>query len=108
MLAASPWLQYERSNRPTPREEVPHESHSAARGCVRVLLAHAGMTPAWSSNWSINAGINNPVSTAQDRQQSSRAISDGGSGVIVTWQDLRNQLFFDVYAQRINGNDASK
>lgn len=42
---------------------------------------------------------NNPIT-----QNSPQIISDGSGGAIIVWEDLRNGLVFDIYAQRINSS----
>ena len=45
-----------------------------------------------------------PVVTAANDQILPSLISDGNSGAIVAWQDLRNGLDFDIYAQDIQSS----
>lgn len=49
--------------------------------------------------WTLN-GI--PVCTATDDQTSVKVVSDGTGGAILIWQDKRNGVDADIYAQRIN------
>jgi len=51
--------------------------------------------------WTTN-GI--AICTAPDDQLLSKMISDGSGGAIITWQDKRNTLYFDIYSQRINAS----
>lgn len=51
------------------------------------------------SQWTLN-GI--PVCTATDDQSAVKVISDGSGGAIFVWQDKRNGVDADIYAQRIN------
>ena len=44
------------------------------------------------------------ICTANDYQQSPIIYSDGAGGAIITWNDPRNGLDFDIYAQRIDSN----
>ncbi len=43
-----------------------------------------------------------PISTAAMDQELPQIVSDGAGGAIITWQDIRNQSNYDIYAQRIN------
>ncbi len=56
---------------------------------------HAG----WAAN-----GV--PISTAAAAQFLRAIASDGAGGAIITWQDDRGGVDYDVYAQRIDGNGA--
>ena len=55
-------------------------------------------TPLWTAN-----GV--PLCEAATGQFSPRIVSDGAGGAIVTWDDLRN-VWFDIYAQRVDANGA--
>lgn len=44
-----------------------------------------------------------PVSVAANDQLAPVAIADMAGGVIIAWQDLRNDPWGDIYAQRLNG-----
>ena len=50
--------------------------------------------PAWPVN-----GL--PVCTATDRQDGLAIVSDGAGGAVATWQDRRNGLDLDIFAQRV-------
>jgi hypothetical protein len=54
--------------------------------------------------WAIN-GI--PICTAASLQAQLAIVSDGNGGAIITWDDFRNEIDPDIYAQRINGNGES-
>jgi len=69
-----------------------------------VLLLSTSSTGVQASNWPDTAEPNVAVSTAFDRQDSPLVASDGAGGVIVVWQDLRNQLDWNVFAQRIDSH----
>ena len=45
---------------------------------------------------------NIPVCTSAYDQTSPKIISDGRGGAIIVWEDLRNGIDDDIYAQRIN------
>jgi hypothetical protein len=64
-----------------------------------IYLQHidAAGVPAWATS---DGGLG--VCKAVNVQQNPDLVSDGASGVIVTWQDCRNGVNFDVYAQRVN------
>ena len=42
------------------------------------------------------------ISTENDTQGSPQICSDEDGGAIITWNDKRNGLYYDIYAQRIN------
>ncbi|MDP1676259.1 MAG: T9SS type A sorting domain-containing protein [Bacteroidota bacterium] len=44
------------------------------------------------------------ISTAAGEQYSPKIVSDGSGGTIITWQDFRSGIYFDIYAQRINSS----
>ena len=51
--------------------------------------------PMWMAN-----GV--PLCIAPGLQELPTLASDGGSGAIVTWRDLREGSYYDVYAERVN------
>lgn len=53
--------------------------------------------PVWASE-----GI--PVCTAVLNQQNPTINSDGNGGAYIAWEDYRNGIYDDIYAQLINGN----
>lgn len=55
-----------------------------------------GGNPLWTTD-----GI--PVCSAAGNQILSRIVSDGTGGAIIAWQDDRNYLYYDIFAQRIDG-----
>ena len=44
------------------------------------------------------------ICTATDEQLTPRICSDGVGGAIITWADERNELDYDIYAQRIDSS----
>ena len=44
------------------------------------------------------------ICTAVNEQYMPKIISDGASGAIITWFDVRNSNDYDIYAQSINSN----
>lgn len=44
-----------------------------------------------------------PICTAPGSQINPKMESDGAGGAIIVWQDKRNGVDYDIYAQRING-----
>jgi hypothetical protein len=44
--------------------------------------------------------------TATENQQNPTITSDGAGGTIVTWEDYRNGISYDIYAQRVNAAGA--
>jgi hypothetical protein len=43
-----------------------------------------------------------PISVASGEQEFPQICSDGAGGAIIVWQDFRNNVDWDVYAQRVN------
>jgi hypothetical protein len=43
-----------------------------------------------------------PVCATGEHQINPQAVSDGGGGAIIAWQDLRSSTNYDIYAQRID------
>jgi hypothetical protein len=52
--------------------------------------------------WSNNPLLNNAICTADNDQASPQVISDGIGGAIFMWQDYRNGLDNDIYAQHFD------
>jgi len=44
------------------------------------------------------------ICTAINNQIYPSMVSDGSGGAFITWQDLRNGSYYDIYAQRINAD----
>jgi hypothetical protein len=61
---------------------------------IFVQRVNASGTALWTTN-----GV--PLCIADENQISPKIVSDGGSGAIVTWHDLRSIVNYDIYAQRI-------
>ena len=51
--------------------------------------------------WTVN-GV--AICTAGHHQQDPTIISDGNDGAIITWEDQRSGINYDIYAQRIDAN----
>lgn len=51
--------------------------------------------------WSLDG---EPVCTAPNNQDSPSIISDESGGAVVVWNDSRNGIDIDIYAQRLNSN----
>jgi len=51
--------------------------------------------------WTANGVV---VCSATDFQWEPRLVTDGSGGAIVVWQDWRNGVDYDIYAQRIDAN----
>jgi hypothetical protein len=47
-----------------------------------------------------------PLSAAADAQEEPAIVSDGANGAIVVWQDRRDGITYDVYAQRVDATGA--
>ena len=54
-------------------------------------------TPLWTANGVL-------VCAALLDQTLPRIVSDGAGGAIIAWQDFRNNVSFDIYAQRLNAS----
>ncbi len=55
------------------------------------------------ADWSPDPYIGGlPLSSTTNVQDQAVGVSDGAGGVILVWQDLRNGVDFDLFAQRIN------
>lgn len=52
-------------------------------------------TALWASN-------GKAICTSADKQTNPKIVSDGLGGAIITWQDKRGGISYDVYAQRVN------
>lgn len=57
-------------------------------------------TKLWATN-----GV--PVCTASLNQKNPRLVSDGSGGAYITWQDKRNGVDYDIYAQHLNASGVS-
>lgn len=54
--------------------------------------------------WTTNGMV---VCTAARTQYDPTIVSDGSGGAIITWQDTRNNLFYNIYAQHIDSTGNS-
>lgn len=52
-----------------------------------------------STLWTLN-GV--AISTVKFAQGQAQLVSDGQGGVIITWEDYRSDISYDIYAQRID------
>lgn len=77
--------------------------HLAPRFWLFVSLALASSAPPASAQWHKDGA---PVCTAFSTQAYPVITSDGGGGVIIAWQDLRNPQGYDIYAQHILSSGA--
>jgi hypothetical protein len=57
------------------------------------------------AQWTAN-GI--AICTAGDEQLNPSIVPDGSGGAIITWQDFRSLLFYDIYAQRVNASGVAQ
>ncbi len=55
--------------------------------------------------WTVN-GI--ALCTAPSAQLYAKLVPDGAGGAIVTWEDLRSGVDYDIYGQRVDGSGASQ
>ncbi len=62
------------------------------------------------SQWNSNKSINTAVATATKSQQNNHSVPDKKNGVIIGWDDNRNNLTnsTDIYAQRLNSDGITK
>ncbi len=58
------------------------------------VLASGVVDPAWPAN-------GRALCTATGTQDTPRIVADGTGGAIVTWQDLRGGVTYDIYAQHV-------
>jgi hypothetical protein len=58
------------------------------------MVDHDGVTQ-WTSGGEI-------VTTASSHQTQVKIVSDGFDGAVIAWQDYRNLIHYDIYAQRMN------
>ena len=65
------------------------------------LLATSATTV--GAQWQVDGG---PVCTAVNTQAYPKIVSDGAGGAIVTWQDLRGGVAYDIYAQHVLASGA--
>jgi hypothetical protein len=56
------------------------------------------------ARWQLN-GVPMGVGTQQGSQRYPQLISDGNGGAIITWQDYRSGTNWDIYAQRVDGDE---
>ncbi|MBC7410886.1 MAG: T9SS type A sorting domain-containing protein [Bacteroidia bacterium] len=72
--------------------------------CITILLT-LFITNA-NAQWNSNTSVNTPVAIATKGQSNIHTVTDGAKGIIVTWEDNKNNTLTstDIYAQRINTN----
>jgi hypothetical protein len=59
------------------------------------------------AQWSSDPTVNTPVNTTPYEQSLPRILTDGAGGVFMLWDDLRNSVDYNVYAQHINAAGAA-
>lgn len=69
--------------------------------CIASFAAAALAAGPARAAWPGDPAVNVPVCTAPRGQQFPAVAHDGAGGAIVTWWDLRGNLNFDIYAQRV-------
>jgi hypothetical protein len=75
----------------------------ATSGAVVALVAGIPSTPgSIIIDWPTTNPQNLPICTAAGGQIGSQIVSDGFGGAIIVWQDSRNGIDLDIYAQRVN------
>ena len=93
-----------------------NETFSMRDQLLRVLLGFFGvlllttlLVPSFAtSQWSGNSKVNNLINSSANDQINSASVSDGNGGAIIVWQDKRNGISFDIYAQRVNATGATQ
>jgi len=58
--------------------------------------------------WSIDPAVNTPVCTTAYQQQYPAIAPDGKGGAIIAWQDGRDGVSTDIYAQRIGADGTAE
>lgn len=72
------------------------------------LILVSGFLQSGYAQWSHDAAMNNPVTTATSDQVTPVSVGDGSGGVIIAWVDYRSGISPDIYAQRIDANGYAK
>ena len=62
---------------------------------IYIQRVNSAGVPQWT-----NQGVQ--ICGAMNTQYYARVVADGAGGAIVVWQDLRNGVNYDIYAQRVN------
>lgn len=62
------------------------------------------------SQWNTNTSINTPIALAPKSQSSVHTVSDSNGGIVMVWDDNRNDATTkdDIYAQRLNASGLRK
>ena len=63
------------------------------------------VNPAGAMQWTTN-GV--PICAAAEDQSSLSAISDGSGGAIITWQDARGSINYDIYGQQVDSTGGTQ
>jgi len=95
------------------QQELPQIASDGGGGGVITWVDHRSGAPLYYSDvyaqrvsgsgaieWNAN-GV--AVSTAANHQAYPQLVSDGGEGAIITWQDRREGVYWDIYALRVAG-----
>ncbi len=72
-------------------------------GCLGLVLVCLSPCPA-AGAWPSDPVVNLPICTAASNQQHPAIASDGAGGAFVTWDDFRNEPYYDIYAQHVLAN----
>jgi hypothetical protein len=73
---------------------------------VTLPLVLCSLVVAVPSLWAYWVQNGNAICTATGEQEYPQTASDGAGGAIVTWEDARNGVNYDVYAQRVDSSGA--
>jgi len=73
------------------------------KNLIIVILSFALATD-YKCQWSTDPNVNNAICISPNDQFVPNIISDGEGGAIITWEDFRNGVNYDIYAQRINSS----
>jgi hypothetical protein len=73
--------------------------------CVLIFISFSTL-----AQWNSNNNINSPVALAPKSQTNVHTVSDANNGVIIVWDDNRNDASTkdDIYAQRFNASGVRK
>jgi hypothetical protein len=73
--------------------------------CTYIFISFATL-----AQWNINNSINTGVAIAPRAQKSVHTISDSNNGIIMVWDDNRNDATTkdDIYVQRFNASGIRK
>jgi hypothetical protein len=83
-----------------------HKARTFCFVCAGLLCLALPLPRPAAAAWPADTLINVPLCTAPGDQTSTRIVSDGAGGAIVTWQDYRSGTSYDIYAERVSAAGA--